>query len=187
MVAPNRRCFRRQPSRPDTRQLRCWLFYSHAGFIHRMKTWYYRSSGISTFKHAETWHTILMKQPCLRGSYFRLIDHSLTKPKRKWRVLETVFTDVPCIPTEPEANPFGKVPLARQSYLYTSSIYHTDCTSNSNRAPTPTKGFVAWGGCSVFELWALCRVQPTWRHIVTSVYKCLIKLKLPCNVQTFAG
>lgn len=105
--------------------------------------------------------TILMKQPCLRGSYFRLIDHSLTKPKRKWRVLETVFTDVPCIPTEPEANPFGKVPLARQSYLYTSSIYHTDCTSNSNRAPTPTKGFVAWGGCSVFELWALCRVQPT--------------------------
>jgi hypothetical protein len=56
-----------------------------------MKTWYYRSSGISTFKHAETWHTILMKQPCLRGSYFRLIDHSLTKPKRKWRVLENCF------------------------------------------------------------------------------------------------
>ena len=35
--------------------------------------------------------TILMKQPCLRGSYFRLIDHSLTKPKRKWRVLENCF------------------------------------------------------------------------------------------------
>ena len=41
-------------------------------------------------------------------------------------------------------------------------LLRADCTNNSNGAPTPATGFVAWGRSSMFELWALCRVQLTW-------------------------
>ena len=94
-------------------QLRCWLFYSQAALIHRVKTWH-RSLGICILKHAEKWHKIWWNNPVSGVHILRPTAHGPTQTRRKWRVLTAVFTAVqimfpafPKLPTAVHSTRFG--------------------------------------------------------------------------------